>query len=373
MKARRGISSSTCRAAARSSVAPPGWSAPLYVLSNGGGLGYGYFELDAASRRYLVEHIEDIGDRTDTRQRLGDVVGQHARERHQSGVPARHRGACAGPRAGRAERAADPELRRPHLLALPAAGGLGGACASGSKRPSARVWDGPARRVRRRHGSTPFATPSPLPRACRGWSGSGGARSACQASPWPNRTRLRWLWNWRSARCPAGPRCSRRSSTAPRTPIGRHGSRSSMPASVGRPSRARTRLRAVSRRREPAPRGVGSRIVAVPQSPATSPARSAVRAARPRHAAGDPRTGDIFFPSRWTESTLWGHSSLEVASTVRAFLAAHPSLPTRLRWTLLSAADELFRSSSLQRRATAQGNPRPAGPPTSRRPSPPGL
>ena len=59
------------------------------------------------------------------------------------------------------------------------------------------------------------------------------------------------------------------------------------------------------------------------------------------------RTGDIFFPSRWSDATLWGHQSPQVASTVRSFLAAHPALPTRLRWTLLSAADELFRASKL--------------------------
>ena len=39
-----------------------GLEAPLYVLPNGAGLGYGYFELDDASRRYLVDHIEDVAD-----------------------------------------------------------------------------------------------------------------------------------------------------------------------------------------------------------------------------------------------------------------------------------------------------------------------
>jgi aminopeptidase N len=57
------------------------------------------------------------------------------------------------------------------------------------------------------------------------------------------------------------------------------------------------------------------------------------------------QTGDIFFPTRWMESTLWGHRSPEVAATVRDFLAAAPEYPQRLRWTVLSAADELFRAS----------------------------
>jgi len=57
-------------------------------------------------------------------------------------------------------------------------------------------------------------------------------------------------------------------------------------------------------------------------------------------------TGDIFFPTRWMESTLWGHRSPEVAKTVRDFLASQPNYPERLRWTILTAADELFRAAS---------------------------
>jgi len=57
------------------------------------------------------------------------------------------------------------------------------------------------------------------------------------------------------------------------------------------------------------------------------------------------RTGDIFFPTRWMERTLWGYSSPEVADTVRAFLARENDYPLRLRWTVLSTADDLFRAS----------------------------
>ena len=59
------------------------------------------------------------------------------------------------------------------------------------------------------------------------------------------------------------------------------------------------------------------------------------------------RTGDIFFPTRWMERTLWGHRSPEVAAAVRAFLARQKNYPLRLRWTVLSTADELFRASRL--------------------------
>ena len=55
------------------------------------------------------------------------------------------------------------------------------------------------------------------------------------------------------------------------------------------------------------------------------------------------QTGDIFFPTRWMEATLGGHRSPEVAATVRRFLDEQKSYPERLRWTILSTADELFR------------------------------
>jgi len=64
------------------------------------------------------------------------------------------------------------------------------------------------------------------------------------------------------------------------------------------------------------------------------------------------RTGDIFFPKRWMDATLAGHRSPEVAEVVRRFLARHPQYPERLRWVILSAADDLFRAA---RTGDAQG------------------
>jgi aminopeptidase N len=57
------------------------------------------------------------------------------------------------------------------------------------------------------------------------------------------------------------------------------------------------------------------------------------------------RTGDIFFPQRWMDAALGGHRSPAAAQAVRDFLARHPELPERLRWTVLSAADDLFRAA----------------------------
>jgi aminopeptidase N len=58
------------------------------------------------------------------------------------------------------------------------------------------------------------------------------------------------------------------------------------------------------------------------------------------------RTGDIFFPTRWMDAALTGHQTPDVAETVRRFLAENPKYPERLRWTILTAADELFRTAN---------------------------
>jgi aminopeptidase N len=58
------------------------------------------------------------------------------------------------------------------------------------------------------------------------------------------------------------------------------------------------------------------------------------------------RTGDIFFPKRWMDATLSGHSSASAAQMVRRFLAAlPPAYPDRLRRIILSSADDLFRAA----------------------------
>jgi len=58
------------------------------------------------------------------------------------------------------------------------------------------------------------------------------------------------------------------------------------------------------------------------------------------------RTGDIFFPKRWMDATLSGHSSSSAARMVRTFLAGlPPDYPDRLRRIVLSSADDLFRAA----------------------------
>jgi aminopeptidase N len=58
------------------------------------------------------------------------------------------------------------------------------------------------------------------------------------------------------------------------------------------------------------------------------------------------RTGDIFFPKRWMDATLSGHRSAPAAQMVRQFLNTVPrDYPDRLRRTILSSADDLFRAA----------------------------
>jgi aminopeptidase N len=58
------------------------------------------------------------------------------------------------------------------------------------------------------------------------------------------------------------------------------------------------------------------------------------------------KTGDIFFPKRWMDTTLGGHQSPAVARTVRDFLERlPPDYPVRLKNIVLQSADELFRAT----------------------------
>ncbi|UHG89837.1 M1 family aminopeptidase [Spirosoma oryzicola] len=59
------------------------------------------------------------------------------------------------------------------------------------------------------------------------------------------------------------------------------------------------------------------------------------------------RTGDIFFPESWLRSILSSYQTPETAQLVRKFLADRPTYNPRLRAKLLQAADNSFRSSKL--------------------------
>jgi aminopeptidase N len=60
------------------------------------------------------------------------------------------------------------------------------------------------------------------------------------------------------------------------------------------------------------------------------------------------RTGDIFFPKNWMDAVLSGHRSKAAADTVRSFLEQSPQYPVRLRRIVLQSADPLFRAAALE-------------------------
>jgi len=70
------------------------------------------------------------------------------------------------------------------------------------------------------------------------------------------------------------------------------------------------------------------------------------------------QTGDIFFPKRWLDATLGGHSSSEAATVVREFLADRPDTPRRLQAKVLQSADLVFRAATVRDPDLAAGTPR---------------
>ncbi len=58
-------------------------------------------------------------------------------------------------------------------------------------------------------------------------------------------------------------------------------------------------------------------------------------------------TGDIFFPVDWLNALLSGHSSLKAANVVRDFLLNHPDYPLDLQLKILQSADNLFRRNQV--------------------------
>ena len=59
------------------------------------------------------------------------------------------------------------------------------------------------------------------------------------------------------------------------------------------------------------------------------------------------RTGDIFFPLRWLDSTLGGHQTATAAAAVEGYLEDRRDLAPRLRAKVLQSADGLLRASGI--------------------------
>jgi aminopeptidase N len=317
---------------------------PEYVLPNGGGLGYGLFKLDARSRRYLLGHIEEIADPL-TRgsawvalQELlleGDVKpaefldaaaravkGEPDEQNTQRILSSMTRAFWQElPAAQRTGRVAGLEaLLRAGLAAAPTASRKSAwfnalrdvALTRESLAWIERVW----RREEKIEGLT-FAEPDEIDMALNlavrevpGWEKILAAQLERTQNP-DRKARFAFV----------------------------------MPALSADPAvreQAFARFREVTNRRHEPWVLESLRYLNHPLREAH--ARRFVRPALDLLQVIQ-RTGDIFFPKRWADATLGGHRSKDAAAVVRAYLAAHPELPERLRWVVLSAADDLFRSS----------------------------
>lgn len=57
-------------------------------------------------------------------------------------------------------------------------------------------------------------------------------------------------------------------------------------------------------------------------------------------------TGDIFFPKRWLDNSLWGYSSKEAVQIIKAYLESTKDMDIKLRQKVLQSADMVFRAES---------------------------
>ncbi|MFT7034137.1 MAG: aminopeptidase N [Cyclobacteriaceae bacterium] len=57
-------------------------------------------------------------------------------------------------------------------------------------------------------------------------------------------------------------------------------------------------------------------------------------------------TGDIFFPKRWLDNTLWGYNSTEAVQIIKGYLESTQTMDPKLRQKVLQSADMVFRAES---------------------------
>jgi aminopeptidase N len=324
-----------------------GLEAPLYALPNGGGLGYGYFQLDDASRKYLLEHIEDVADpltrgsawvtlwdnmlerRVPPDMLFASAVRALARETDEQNA---QRVLSYAVRAY--WRYLTPRQREARVPAFEAAlrAGLARAPTQSQKaawfnafRDVTASAEGTAwlERIWRRQEQVPGLTLAEQDeivlafelavREVPGWQAILAAQLDRTENP-DRKQRFAFVMPALSADLAERERAFERFATLE--------------------NRRREEWVLASLQYLNHPLRAAHAVKFVPR------ALEMLREIQ--------QTGDIFFPTRWTESSLWGHQSPDVAAMVRAFLARNSAYPTRLRWTVLSAADDLFRSAAIQ-------------------------
>ena len=318
------------------------WPAPLYVLPNGGGLGYGLFILDERSRKYLVAHLEDIADPL-TRGSAWVTVWDNVVEKHIAPDQFMALVVRALPREtdeqivqrvlGYATRAfwrnLTPRQRSRHAPRLESMlrAGLTRAATSSAK----SAWFSAFRDI-----ATTRAGIAWLERVWRRTETIPGLTFAeTDEIAMALELGVREVPAWREILQTQFDRTQNPDRKARFAFV--------MPALSADPlvrEQAFERLKRLeNRRREP--------WVLESLAYLNHP----LRETHARRFVGPSldllreiqRTGDIFFPTRWTEAALGGHKSAEAASVVRDFLGRELQYPQRLRWTILSAADDLLR------------------------------
>jgi aminopeptidase N len=315
---------------------------PQFVLPNGGGLGYGLFVLDAASRTYLLEHLEAVADPL-TRGSAWVTLWENV-------VEAKVR---VGDFLDLAVRALPRETDEQNVQRV-----LGYTTRAFWRHltPSERMRRGPALEAMLRGGITNASTTS----AKSAWfSAFRDIATSTDAVAWIER-----LWRRTDAipgltfaetdeitmalelavrEAPGWNEILQVQLERTQNPDRKARFAFVMPALSADPrvrEQAFERLRRVEhRRREP---WVLESLAYLNHPLRESHARRFVAPSLDLLREIQ-RTGDIFFPTRWTDAALGGHQSAEAASAVRDFLARELEYPQRLRWTILSAADDLLK------------------------------
>jgi aminopeptidase N len=324
-----------------------GLEAPLYVLPNGGGLGYGYFELDEASRGYLIDHVEDIADPL-TRGSAWVTLWDNMLERRitpDALFGTAVRALARETDEQNAQRVLSYAVRTYWRFLTPRqrdarSPGFESALRAGLARASTQsqkaAWFNAFRDV--------VSSAEGVAWLHRVWSRQEQVPGLTLAEPdeivMAFELAVRGVPEWQQILAAQLERTENPDRKARFAFV--------MPALSADPAereRAFERFAALENRRRES-------WVLDSLQYINHPLRAAHAAKLVPRALDMLReiqqTGDIFFPTRWSEWTLWGHQSPEVAAMVRGFLERNTAYPTRLRWTILSAADDLFRSAAMQ-------------------------